>query len=149
MAQSPRLHRFRRWVFWTGVFNILAYFPMVCPYTLNHFLVAVDTINRGLGWGGTPLVFPSDPTHLLLINLLGVFVVIVGILLVIAAHDIENRAWLVFWEGVIRIVTFLFILYFVVGKNAPGVLAGFGVIDLVIGGIYMYYIFSIQTLKIK
>ena len=149
MSLPQKLNHFRAWVFWTGIFNIVAYLPLVCPFTLKQFMTVSNALNSAVGLGGTPLTFPADPTNLMLINLLGIFIVVFGIVLVIASLDIQTRAWIVFWEGCIRILAFFNIVYFVLVKNSAGILIGFGVIDLIIGLIYMYYIFSIKELKIK
>ena len=84
----------------------------------------------------------------MMINLFGLFIIVLGILLIIASFDIQNRSWYVFWEGVIRVFAFLYILYFVLFKNATQILFLFGTIDLFIAFIYFYYIYSIKELKI-
>ena len=83
-----------------------------------------------------------------MINILGLVVVFLGIFLIIASLDIEKRVWFVFWEGLTRIFVFLFFLYFVLFSSAAHILLLFGIIDLIIGIIYMYYIFTIKDLKI-
>ena len=75
-------------------------------------------------------------------------VVFLGIFLIIASLDIEKRAWFVFWEGLTRIFVFLFFLYFVLFSSAAQILLLFGIIDLIIGIIYMYFIFTIKDLKL-
>jgi len=83
-----------------------------------------------------------------MINILGLVVVFLGIFLIIASLDIEKRAWFVFWEGLLRVFVFLFFLYFVLFSSAAQILLLFGIIDLIIGIIYMYYIFTIKDLKL-
>ena len=83
-----------------------------------------------------------------MINILGLMVVFLGIFLIIASLDIEERAWFVFWEGLTRIFVFLFFLYYVLFSSAAQLLLLFGIIDLIIGIIYMYYIFTIKELMI-
>ena len=85
----------------------------------------------------------------MMINTLGILVVFLGILLIVASLDIQNRAWYVFWEGMTRFIFFLLSLYFVIFKNAGQILIIFGVVDLIIAIIYWYYIFTIEGLKIK
>ena len=83
-----------------------------------------------------------------MINILGLMVVFLGIFLIIASLDIEERAWFVFWEGLTWIFVFLFFLYYVLFSSASQILLLFGIIDLIIGIIYMYYIFTIKDLRI-
>jgi hypothetical protein len=147
MASSAKSEHFRKWVFWTGIFNIVAYLPLSCPYTLKIFMDTMKGLNQALGLGGSMLSLPLSVNNLLMINLLGVIIVFLGIFLIIASFDIENRAWFVFWEGLARILVFVIIVYFVLFKSAAHILVAFGVIDLIIGIIYMYYIFTIEGLK--
>lgn len=149
MTSSVKLGHFRQWVFWTGIFNIVAYGPLVCPFSLQIFVNISNRLSSAVGLGGAVLSLPPNVNNLLMINTLGILVVFLGILLIIASLDIQNRAWFVFWEGLIRIIFFLLSLYFVIFKNAGQILIVFGLTDLVIGIIYWYYIFTIEGLKIK
>jgi hypothetical protein len=149
MASSGKLGHFRQWVFWTGIFNIVAYGPLTCPFSLQIFVDSSNRLSSALGFSGTGLALPSNVNNLVMINTLGILVVFLGILLIVASLDIQNRAWYVFWEGMIRIIFFLLSLYFVIFKNAGQILIIFGLVDLVIGIIYWYYIFTIEGLKIK
>ena len=149
MTKTKKLNHFKKWVFWTGIFNIVAYSSFLCPFTLKHFLLINGKIANALGLGGTPLDLPSNINHLILIHILGAIVVLLGVMLIVASLDIINRVWFVFYEGLIRILAFVFILYFVIFSNAAQVMVVFGGIDLIIGMIYMYYIFSISEMKIN
>ncbi len=148
MSDSVKTARFSLWVFWTGIFNIVAYLALLCPYTLKIFLSTSAGLGNALGLRGTVLSMPENINHVVMINILGLLVVFLGILLIIAALDVEKRAWFIFWEGLTRIFIFLFFLYFVLFSSAAQILLLFGIIDLIIGVIYMYYIFTIKDLKI-
>jgi hypothetical protein len=149
MESSAKTEHFRRWVFWTGIFNIVAYSQMLCPFTLKIYINTLNGLNNALGLGGTVLSIPENVNHVIMINLLGLLVVFAGICLIIASLDIEKRAWFVFWEGFIgRFFSFLFFLYYVLFSSASQILLLSGIIDLIIGIIYMYYIFTIKNLKI-
>jgi hypothetical protein len=148
MPDRIKTAHFRWWVFWTGVFNIVAYAALLCPFTLRIFFGTWIGLSNALGLGGALLSIPENINHVVMINILGLIVVFLGIILIIAALDIEKRAWFVFWEGLTRIFVFLFFLYFVLVNNASQILLLFGIIDLIIGIIYMYYIFTIRDLKI-
>jgi hypothetical protein len=75
-------------------------------------------------------------------------VVFLGIMLVIASLNIQMRAWFVFYEGLLRFAAFGFIFYFVFFKGGDHILMLYGVIDLAIAVIYMYYLFTIDDLRI-
>jgi len=149
MSSAVKLGHFRKWVFWTGIFNIVAYGPLTCPFSLQIFVNISNRLGSAVGFGGAILSLPANVNNLVMINTLGILVVFLGILLVIASLDIQNRAWFVFWEGMIRIIFFLLSLYFIIFNNAGQILIVFGIVDLVIGIIYWYYIFTIEGLKIK
>ena len=148
MECSPKIEHFRQWVFWTGIFNIVAYAPLLCPFTLKIFLGTSAGLGNTLGLGGTVLSMPENVNHVIMINMLGLLVVFLGMFLIIASLDIKNRAWFVFWEGLTRIFVFLFFFYYVLFSSAAQILLLFGIIDLILGIIYMYYIFTIKDLKI-
>jgi hypothetical protein len=149
MISSAKLKHFRQWVFWTGIFNIVAYGSLVCPFTLKIFMDISNGLSSALGFGGAVLSLPSNVNNLVMINTVGLSVIFLGIFLIIASLDIQNRAWFVFWEGWVRTIFFLFSLYFVIFKGAAQLLFIFGLIDLLIAIIYWYYIFTIKGLKLK
>ena len=99
MESSAKTDHFRLWVFWTGIFNIVAYAPLLCPFTLKIFLGTSVGLSNALGLGGTALSMPENINHVIMINILGLLIVFLGIFLIIASLDIEKRAWFVFWEG--------------------------------------------------
>ncbi len=148
MESSAKIEHFRRWVFWTGIFNIVAYSAFLCPVTLKIFLSTSNGLGDALGLGGTVFSMPENVNHVIMINILGLLVVFLGIFLIMASLDIEKRAWFVFLEGLTRVFVFLFFLYYVLFSNAAQILLLFGIVDLIIGIIYMYYIFTIKDLKI-
>lgn len=149
MVRPIKIKHFRLWVFWTGVFNIVAYGALVCPFTLKNFFNITNGLNNVLGLGGSLAALPINVANLMMINLLGIIAVFLGIFLIVASLDIERRAWFVFWQGLGRIIVFSVILYFVLFKNPVRIVIGFGIIELIIGIIYMYYIFTIEELKIS
>jgi hypothetical protein len=148
MITSVRTERFRKWVFWTGIYDFVGFGGVACPFRLKIFLGISNGLNKALGLGGTLGALPTNVNNLLMINTLGVILVFLGILLIIASLDLEKRAWFVFWEGLIRIVFFVLSLYFILFKSVAPIVLIFGVIDLIIAIIYMYYIFTIDGLKI-
>ena len=149
MIAPAKLQHFRQWVFWTGIFNIVAYGALVCPFSLKIFVNISNKLSSAVGLGGTVLSVPSNVNNLMMINTLGIFVVFLGIFLIISSMDIQNRAWFPFWEGLLRITFFLLSLYFVIAKNAAQIVFVFGLVDLAIAIIYLYYIFTIKGLSIK
>jgi len=149
MSSSSKVESFRKWVLVTGILNIVVYSTLLCPFTLKVLLDISNAMNNALGLGGMSFPIPSNTNHLVMIHIVGILVVCLGIMLVIASFDVMNRAWFVFWEGLLRILVFLYILFFVVCMNSITILILFGATDLIIGTVYMYFIFTIEGLSIK
>ena len=149
MASSSKIESFRKWVLVTGILNIVVYSTLLCPFTLKVLLDISNAMNNALGLGGMSFPIPSNTNHLVMFHIVGILVVCLGIMLVIASFDVMNRAWFVFWEGLLRILVFLYILFFVVCMNSITILILFGATDLIIGTVYMYFIFTIEGLSIK
>jgi hypothetical protein len=149
MASSAKIEIFRKWVLGTGIFNIVVYSTLLFPFTLKVLLDISNAVNNALGLGGMSFPVPSNTNYLVIIHIVGILVVCLGIMLVIASFDIMNRAWFVFWEGLLRIIVFLYMLFFVVCMNSITLLLLFGTTDLIIGTVYMYFIFTIDGLSVK
>jgi hypothetical protein len=66
---------FRWWVFWTGIFNIVAYAALLCPFTLKIFLNTSNGLSNTVGLGGTALSMPENVNNVIMINILGLIVV--------------------------------------------------------------------------
>ena len=149
MGSSSKIEFFRKLVLVTGVLNIVVYSTLLCPFTLKVLLNISNAMNNALGLGGMSFTIPLNTNHLVMIHVVAILVVCLGIMLVIASFDIINRAWFVFWEGLMRIMIFLYILLFVVCMNSLTLLLLFGTTDLIIGAVYVYFIFTIEGLSIK
>ena len=149
MESSAKVECFRKWVLGTGIFNIVVYSTLLFPFTFKVLLDISSAMNNALGLGGMSFPVPANTNHLVMIHVAGICVVCLGIMLVIASFDIMNRAWFVFWEGLLRIIVFLYLLFYVVCMNSIALLLLFGAADLIIGIVYMYFIFTIEGLSIK
>jgi hypothetical protein len=149
MASSSKIEFFRKWVLVTGVLNIVVYSALLFPFTLKVFLDISNAMSNALSLGGMSFPVPLNTNHLVMIHIVAILVVCLGIMLVIASFDIKNRAWFVFWEGLLRIIVFLYILFFVVCMNSATLLLLFGTTDLIIGAVYVYFIFTIEGLSVK
>ena len=107
----------RRFVFWTGVYNVLSGITFIVPGSLK--LLGINL--PGPGWP----------------QIVGVLVVYLGIVLIICSRDLSARAPLVCWEGVARIMVFLLAVGYALFRDAGVVLALIGVLELLIGLFYL------------
>ncbi|MDM7999630.1 MAG: hypothetical protein QUS33_06425 [Dehalococcoidia bacterium] len=108
----------RRFVFWTGIYNIAMGIILSCPWVVDSLGVKVPPSNLWL-W------------------LPAILVIYIGVLLIFCSKDLAARGSLVYWEGILRLGGF-----FVLGGfgflSDIGIIVGvIGVIDLVIGLVYL------------
>jgi hypothetical protein len=108
----------RGFVFWTGIYNIIAGISFLVP-------------------GIVPLLGIRLPESNFWVWTVAVSVIYLGVALVLSSRRLAERATVVYWEGILRIVAFLlFGGYGFFGDL--GIVAGIlGVLDLVIGLVYL------------
>jgi len=108
----------RGFVFWTGIYNIIAGISFLVP-------------------GIVPLLGIRPPESSFWVWTVAASVIYLGVALVLSSRRLAERATVVYWEGILRIVAFfLFGGYGFLGDL--GLVAGIlGVLDLVIGLVYL------------
>lgn len=108
----------RKFVFWTGIYDIVMAGTLSCPWVVRML--------------GVPL-----PESYFWLWFAAALVAYLGVVLVIASRDLKARAPLVCWEGILRLVGFLLMAGFgIFGGLGPAVTL-LGVVDLVIGLVYL------------
>jgi hypothetical protein len=108
----------KKFVFWTGVYNI--------------FL--------GLGFFFPPLVGllrVPVPESGVWVQLPATIVIYLGILLILCSRSLRSRASIVCWEGILRIVVFFLLAGYGFFGGLGISMALVGTVDLVIGLIYV------------
>ncbi len=108
----------RKFVFWTGIYNIVVALTVACPWVAKLC--------------GTPL-----PTSYFWLWLPSLFLIFLGILLVICSRNLKARAPLVYWDGILRIACFLLMAGFGVFGGLGAAITLLGIIDLAIGLVYL------------
>jgi len=108
----------RRFVFWTGIYDIVMGITLSCPWIVDSLGVKPPPSNFWL-W------------------LPAILVIYLGILLVLCSRSLAARGSLVYWEGILRIGGF-----FVFGGfgflGDLGIMVGvIGIVDLAIGLVYL------------
>jgi hypothetical protein len=107
-----------KFVFWTGVYNIIAGISFLFPGIVSLLGVNLPESNFWV-W-----VVASTVIYL-------------GIALVLCSRKLADRASLVYWEGILRIAGFVLFAGFGFFGDL-GVLSGvLGIIDLLIGLVYL------------
>lgn len=101
-------------VFWTGVYNIVAGIGLFFP-ALFHAL--------GVRF----------PVSVVWTELIGFLVVFLGLMLIWCSRDLAARGQLVYWDGVLRLVVFLHMGWFGFFGDTGPTFGAIGVIDGLIG----------------
>lgn len=108
-----------KFVFWTGVYNIVLGLGFLFPPLVGVLRVPV-------------------PVSGIWVQLPATFVIFLGVLLILCSRSLRYRATIVFWEGILRIVVFFLLAGygFFGGLGISMVIVG--TVDLVIGLIYLF-----------
>ena len=109
----------KKFVFWTGVYNILIGLGFLFP-PLVDFL-GVPTPESGF-W----------------VQFSAIIVIYLGLLLILCSRSLRSRASIVYWEGILRIVAFFLLAGYGFFGGLGISMALVGVVDLVIGLIYVF-----------
>jgi hypothetical protein len=108
----------RKFVFWTGVYNVIL--------AVSSLIPAVAKI---LG-----LAVPESRFYLWLP---GILIIYLGILLILASRNLHDRASLVYWEGILRLAGFVVATRYGFMGEFGASLGYVGVIDLIVGLVYI------------
>ena len=108
----------KKFVFWTGVYNILLGLGFLFPPLV--------------GFLGVPL-----PESGVWVQLPATIVIYLGILLILCSRSLRSRASIVCWEGILRIIVFFLLAGYGFFGGLGISMALVGTVDLVIGLIYV------------
>jgi hypothetical protein len=108
-----------KFVFWTGVYNILLGLGFLFPPMLD--ILRVPAPESGV-W----------------VQLPATLVIYLGILLILCSRDLRSRASIVWWEGILRFAAFLLLAGYGLFGGLGISMAIVGTIDLVIGLVYVF-----------
>jgi hypothetical protein len=109
----------QKFVFWTGIYNIVLGLGFLLPPLVD--LLQVPAPEAGF-W----------------VRLPAILVIYLGVLLVICSRKLRERASIVYWEGILRIVLFFLLAGYGFFGDLGIALALVGIIDLVIGLVYVF-----------
>jgi len=109
----------KKFVFWTGVYNILLGLGFLFPPLV--------------GFLGVPV-----PESGVWVQLPATIVIYLGILLILCSRSLRSRASIVCWEGILRIVVFFLLAGYGFFGGLGISMALVGTVDLVIGLIYVF-----------
>ena len=108
----------KKFVFWTGIYNILLGLGFLFPPMVGFLRVPV-------------------PESGVWVQLSATFVIYLGVLLILCSRSLQSRASIVCWEGILRIVAFLLLAGYGFFGGLGISMALVGIVDLIIGLIYL------------
>jgi hypothetical protein len=108
----------KKFVFWTGIYNILLAVSSLIPAT-----------GKLMG-----MTMPDSRYYLWLP---GILIIYLGLMLILASRNLKRRGSLVFWEGILRLAGFVVATRYGFFGQFGTSLGIVGVIDLVVGLIYI------------
>ncbi len=109
----------KKFVFWTGVYNILLGLGFLFPPLIDFLQVPV-------------------PESGVWVQLPAIIVIYLGLLLILCSRSLRSRASIVYWEGVLRIVIFFLLAGYGIFGDLGISMALVGAVDLAIGLIYLF-----------
>jgi len=108
----------RKFVFWTGVYNIVAGVTFLFPGIVSLLGVKLPESNFWVWFGAAAVIY-------------------LGIVLVLSSRNLAARASLVYWEGILRVAAFFLFAGFGFLGDLGLMLGVLGIVDLLIGLVYL------------
>jgi len=142
-----QIWRFRGFMIFSGLFNIVLAMPLMVPELYSHYLALFWTLNEMLGLGGHAPVIPYSPVGALLINTAGIDLVLIGAIVLYAARDPLSRWFIPAVNAAGRTLFAGVILYYVIVYDIPRIVLLIGGIDLLISGVFAYFLHSFRKLS--
>ena len=140
---------FRKWVLGAGIFNIVAAFPLATPFLYKPYYSVFNYLNHALGLGGMDLEPPVEGINKLLVNTAGLALMLVGLILVYASTNLKEWIGIPFLNAIVRLVFSALLVYYLVTENISRILLSLAGIEVLIAGVFLYYIFKPEKLRLK
>jgi hypothetical protein len=141
-----QIKRFRFFMVFSGLFNIVLAAPLMIPEFYRDYIAVIWKLNGFLSFGGQEPVAPSGGVNALLINTAGIDLVLIGVFVLYAARDPLLRWFIPAANAAGRSVFFVVILYYVVVYDIARIVLLIGLVDVLISGVFGYYLFSLRSL---
>ena len=139
------INKFRKLLFFSGVFNIVLALPLVFPVLYEKYFRLLWTVNQFLALGGKELIPPKEGIHALLINTAGIDLVLIGVIVFYSGFDPIKRRFIPFANAVGRIAFALIIIYYVMVMDIARLVLIIGGIDVAISVGFCYYLIMLRN----
>lgn len=131
---------FKRFLKFSGIFNILAAFLFLVPHIYKYYLMFYNQINTILNAGGKSISMPTDSFHELMINTAGVDLVLIGTIVLLVSGDPLNptNRKIIIANGIGRFIFFMLVVYYAFFHELIRIMIPFGIIDAIITITFFY-----------
>lgn len=130
---------FKRFLIFGGIFNILSAILFVFPWTINWYVKQLSDMNQNLHLGGAPIPLINDPFTMALLSCLGNSIVLIGAICIYCSFEPIKHRMIPLFNAIARIVFCLLVLYYAIFNNLPRIIIGFGLMDGIIGSVFINY----------
>lgn len=137
--------RFRVLLIFSGVFNIVLAAPLIVPELYRHYFALLWNVNSLLSLGGREPIAPSEGINALLINTAGIDLVLIGVFVLYSARAPLLRWFIPATNAAGRTMFAGIILYYVLVLDIARIVLVIGIIDILISGAFIYYLFALRS----
>jgi hypothetical protein len=145
-TESKLLVGFKRFLLFGGIFNIIAGLPFIFPWTYKLYIKMLSDMNQNFNLGGIIIPLNFDPFSSVIINCAGNSVVLIGAIIIYCSLDPKKHLTVPLLNAIARILFFFIVLYYVIYYNLAKVMLGFGIMDLLIGVGFLYYLVRLKKM---
>lgn len=113
-----------------------------------------DLLLAGLFLFASPIIsilvaYPISPLSGALLQTIGAFLLSFGIALVVASRDLDRLLIIPVVNSILRLLFFIILVYYIIIWSLPFALMIFGIIDVIIGGLFIAFILAIRDYSFR
>jgi hypothetical protein len=139
----------RKFLIFSGLFNIIFAFPLIIPGFADNYLEVMTQLNHLLGLGNQGYADAQNATHALLISTAGIDLVLIGSIIIYASFDPVRRKGLLILNAAGRTLFFLIIVQQMLYNGLMPLFLVFGIIDALISVTFVVIYRQLKTAEIR
>jgi hypothetical protein len=148
-TKSKLITSFKKFLIFGGIFNFFATTLFVLPWTFKWYIKTLNDLNQSLNLGGLPLPSAFDPFSSVIINCSGICIVLIGALVIYSSKDPDKLKTIPFLNAIARLVFCFTVLYYIFYMNLARIIGFFGIMDGVIGMVFVYYYVRLNIINVS
>ena len=95
------------------------------------------------------VAYPITPLSGALLQIIGAFLFTFGIALIVSCRDLDRLLIIPAVNSILRLLFFIILVYYIIVWSLPSALLVFGVIDAVIGCVFVVFILAIKDYSFR